>query len=210
MRACGPCVRHDDQLLQGRQAFEDFVELGGLVDVFAGVAVTGAGDQHFRFDLAETVDHALGCRSPATSRTRSRRGWWWRAWPPGFARCWACTRPPGRRGRHRRHAGCSESRRHARPVRPRSSCSRWPFSATATTATASSRRRSRCSAKFRVAPGNHWALGICGPSTQHRVGLRHGSGCRRSRRWPARSLRAGRCSIGAGRGSRRCAGGGVD
>jgi hypothetical protein len=54
--------------LQRWQAFEDFVDLGGLVDVFAGVAVAGAGDQHFGFDLAETVDHALG----AEVRRRAR------------------------------------------------------------------------------------------------------------------------------------------
>ncbi|MCY1186614.1 hypothetical protein D9M73_275030 [compost metagenome] len=55
----GPCVRHDDQLLQGRQALKDFVDLGGLVDLLAGVTIAGAGDQHFRFDLAEAVDHPL-------------------------------------------------------------------------------------------------------------------------------------------------------
>ncbi|MNQ79478.1 hypothetical protein D3C85_944240 [compost metagenome] len=53
-------VRHDDQLLQRRQALEDFVDLVSLVDLFAGIAVAGAGHQHFRFDLAETVNHPLG------------------------------------------------------------------------------------------------------------------------------------------------------
>ncbi|MNZ69545.1 hypothetical protein D3C78_878490 [compost metagenome] len=55
-----PGVRHDDQLLQRRQAFKDFVDLERLVDGLAGIAVTGAGDQYFRLDLAETVDHTLG------------------------------------------------------------------------------------------------------------------------------------------------------
>ncbi|MOA36778.1 hypothetical protein D3C78_1583220 [compost metagenome] len=55
-----PRIRNHDQLLQRRQALEDLVDLGGLVDLFAGIAVTGAGHQHFRFDLAETVNHPLG------------------------------------------------------------------------------------------------------------------------------------------------------
>jgi len=56
----GPCIRDDDQLFQGRQAFEDFIELGALVDGFAGITVAGAGDQHLGLDLAEAVDDALG------------------------------------------------------------------------------------------------------------------------------------------------------
>ncbi|MCY1258410.1 hypothetical protein D9M70_66180 [compost metagenome] len=55
-----PGVRHDDQLLQRRQTLEDLVDLGGLVDLLAGIAVAGAGHQYFRFDLTETVNHPLG------------------------------------------------------------------------------------------------------------------------------------------------------
>ena len=55
-----PSVRNNDQLLQGRQPFEDFIDLGGLLDVLAGVAISAAGDQHFWFDLAKAVDDALG------------------------------------------------------------------------------------------------------------------------------------------------------
>ena len=46
-------VTADHQLRQRRQAFEDLVEFGGQVDVFAGVAIACGGDQHLGFDLAE-------------------------------------------------------------------------------------------------------------------------------------------------------------
>ncbi|MCY1356223.1 hypothetical protein D9M69_426670 [compost metagenome] len=64
----GTAVGHHQQLLQRGQAFEDLVELGGEVEVLAGVAVAGAGDQHLRFDLAEAVDHALGAEVRRAAR----------------------------------------------------------------------------------------------------------------------------------------------
>ena len=45
-------VGHHHQLLQRGQALKDFVELAGQVEVLAGIAITGGGDQHLGFDLA--------------------------------------------------------------------------------------------------------------------------------------------------------------
>ena len=52
-------VGHHDQLLQAAQLRQDFRQLAAHIQLLAGVAITAAGDQHPRLDLAEAVDHAL-------------------------------------------------------------------------------------------------------------------------------------------------------
>ncbi|MNF55487.1 hypothetical protein D3C84_369500 [compost metagenome] len=59
---------HYQQLLQRRHAPEDFIELGGQVQVLAGIAVAGCGDQHLGLDLSEAVDHSLGAEVRRTGR----------------------------------------------------------------------------------------------------------------------------------------------
>ncbi|MCY1213579.1 hypothetical protein D9M72_253680 [compost metagenome] len=59
--AClGTGVGDHHQLFQPGHALEDFAELGGQVQVLAGIAVTGGGNQHPGLDLAKAVDHTLG------------------------------------------------------------------------------------------------------------------------------------------------------
>ena len=125
-------------------------------------------EQHLRLDLAEAVEHALCAevgragrpdRAEAGSRQHENDGL-------GHVR-------------HERRdavAFLHASRRHApapcgtrRRTPPRSSCAGAPCPRPRTPSqSASSRRRSRFSAKFSFASGNHCAPGILSPSTSTR------------------------------------------
>ena len=158
-------VGDDDAGQGGQRVFDrgDRVEAG--VDA-AGEAVAVGGDEHFGFELGETVDHRGGGKVlPDRGPDRTEAGGAGTRSPPRG--CWAGSRRPRpRRGPRPRQGTASAPTRWRSSVRVSSVVA--PVSSTPRTATVSASPASSTAwAKLIRAPGNHC---VCGMVSSARTG----------------------------------------
>ena len=99
-RGRGAKVVDDDALLHRRQLLQDLCGLFLRIELLAAVEIAVGAEQHFRLDLAETVEHALHAEIGRTAR-------------PDRAEACGCQHRRGRFGQVRQVAGHAVSLLHA-------------------------------------------------------------------------------------------------